>query len=87
MERELRCAGNKLYGIVVDEATTGTLEVRCTSRFCGKQEGVVVLHRFDLSNGKYVTKRYKELTRGYVNGSIVVSTALRTPGRQGSSDR
>lgn len=58
---ELRCSGNKLHGIMVSEGS-GELEVRCDSKFCGKQPGVVILHRFDLGSGEFHTERYSEPT-------------------------
>jgi hypothetical protein len=58
-ERELRCKGNKLHGLVVTPAT-GVIEFRCSSRFCGKEPGVVVLHRFDLETGELETRRYSD---------------------------
>lgn len=85
-DRELRCSGNKLYGLVVDGEAKGTLEVRCTSRFCGKQDGVVVLHQFNLASGEYQTRRYKEPRKGRVNGTRVVCAAVRPEGRQGPPD-
>lgn len=59
-DRELRCNGNKLFGIIVDGKACGTLEVRCGSQFCGKKQGNVVLHQFDLDTGEYATRRYLE---------------------------
>lgn len=59
-DRELRCQGNKLFGMVVEGEATGILEVKCPSRFCGKTEDTVVLHRFNLGNGSYDTRRYRE---------------------------
>lgn len=60
--RELRCKGNKLHGLVVDEdgPVTGMVEFRCDSKFCGKAPGVVVLHRFNLGSGEYNTRQYRE---------------------------
>jgi hypothetical protein len=60
--KELRCAGNKLHGIIVDEdrPAAGTLEVRCGSQFCGAGSGHVVLHRFDLGTGEVTTREYLE---------------------------
>jgi hypothetical protein len=53
---ELRCP-NKLFGELVEEI----LEVKCHSRFCGHEAGVVVIHLFDLSSGKMIeTKRYRD---------------------------
>lgn len=60
--RELRCDGNKLHGLIVDEdgPAQGIVEFRCDSKFCGKAPGCVVLHRFDLRTGDCSTRRYKE---------------------------
>jgi hypothetical protein len=85
-DRELRCSGNKLYGLVVDGEATGILEVRCTSRFCGKQDGVVVLHQFNLGTGEYQTRKYKEPRKGGLNGTRPVRTAVRSSGCEGEAD-
>jgi hypothetical protein len=38
------------------------IEVKCRSKRCGAEPGVLVLHRFDSSTGQYLgTKRYREL--------------------------
>lgn len=58
--RELRC-GHKLHGVYYPE--THELEVRCQSRYCGYEKGVVVEHRIRLDTGDIVTKRYKEPPR------------------------
>lgn len=61
--RQLRCPGNKLHAIVVDDEDTkpsGIIEVRCDSRFCGKQAGVIILHKFNLSTGEIQTQKYSE---------------------------
>lgn len=61
---QLRCEGNILHGIVVEEPgepkPQGIVEFRCKSKFCGKKNGVVILHRFDLATGEYHTRRYKD---------------------------
>jgi len=36
------------------------LEVKCSSRFCGAGNGVVVLHVFDLATGEMETKRFND---------------------------
>ena len=59
-ERELRCKGNILHGLVVSQYADGVIEFRCRSRFCGKAPGVVVLHRFDLNTGDVETRRYSD---------------------------
>lgn len=63
---ELRCEGNKLHGLVVQEDEVkpqGTVEFRCDSRWCGASSGTVVLHRFDLDTGECHTRKYKEPPR------------------------
>lgn len=74
---ELRC-GNKLHGIIGDD---GVLEVRCTSRFCGAGNGVVVVHRFDLHSNDMTTLRFKSghPEKGEANGSGRAPAAVRTP--------
>ena len=59
-ERELRCKGNKLHGLIVTPTATGIIEFRCNSRFCGKGPGVIVLHRFNLDTGDFETRRYSD---------------------------
>jgi len=52
----LRCP-NSLHGIVTDE---GLIEIACKSRWCGKEPGIVVLHRFDAKTGELVeTLKFK----------------------------
>lgn len=63
---ELKCPGNKLHGLVIEEDDVkpqGTIEFRCSSRWCGAQTGTVVLHRFNLSTGEVHTRRYREPPR------------------------
>jgi hypothetical protein len=59
---QLRCPGNKLHGLVVDDDVKpqGTIEFRCDSRWCGASSSVVVLHRFNLGTGEVHTRQYKE---------------------------
>lgn len=53
---ELRCP-NVLHGIITEQ---GLLEVDCRSRWCGKEPGNVVLHRFNLETGELVeTLKFK----------------------------
>lgn len=57
MTYELRCE-SKLHGIVVED---GIVEIKCQSKFCGAGKGVVVLHRFRVSDGSIVsTLRLRE---------------------------
>lgn len=54
---DLHC-GNKLHGRILDN---GLIEVACQSRMCGKEAGVVVLHRFDpLTRELIETLRFKQ---------------------------
>jgi hypothetical protein len=40
----------------------GIIEVKCRSKFCGAEPGVVVLHRFDAKTGEVLgTSRYRTL--------------------------
>jgi hypothetical protein len=55
---ELRCA-NRLHGVATH--ASGNLEVVCRSALCGKRQGVVVVHYFDLATGSCTTKQYREL--------------------------
>lgn len=60
MDHELRCP-YKLHGITVG---AGVLEVQCDSRFCGAGNGAVVLHRFDVKDGRLIdTRKYKRPNR------------------------
>lgn len=54
---EMRC-DHKLHGILISD---GVLEVMCSSALCGKRPGVVVLHQFDVHDGRLIgTKKYKD---------------------------
>lgn len=57
--QELRCDNQILFGTL-----HGTvLEVRCRSNRCGKEPGVVIIHRFSLQTGDLVeTLKYKDPT-------------------------
>jgi hypothetical protein len=64
---ELRCQGNVLFG-VVSEGSSGTIEVACKGRWCGKVAGNVVLHTFDLSSGKVLnTKKFRAAEAAFNN--------------------
>lgn len=53
---EIRCP-SRIVGKVHD----GLLEVKCSSRHCGVGNGVVVMHYFDLLNGKLIkTRKFRE---------------------------
>lgn len=53
---ELRCRAKK-HGEAVDDHT---VEVKCSSVFCGAGPGKVVIHRFDLRSGEVSTNVYRE---------------------------
>lgn len=57
---ELRC-DNKLFGVFLPEENA--VEFKCNAGHCGKEAGVVVMHRFDLDTGKFTTRRYREPPR------------------------
>jgi len=64
--QELRCGSHILHGILEDDL----LEVVCKSRWCGKRDGVVVLHYFNKYTGDLVeTKKYSEPKEGARDGS------------------
>jgi hypothetical protein len=56
---DLRCP-NKKHG----EVTDSSIEIKCSSRFCGAERGVVVIHRFNAQTGELVeTLRFKDPIR------------------------
>lgn len=58
---DLRCSGNKLHGVLDEDV----IEFKCSSRFCGAQKGVTVLHRFNKQTGSLVeTRKYKDPRKG-----------------------
>lgn len=56
MATPLRCSSKKHAEVINDH----TIEVKCSSRFCGAGRGVVVLHRFDLISGKSTTRTFRD---------------------------
>lgn len=67
MSRELRCDQGKLFGILMSDV----LEVRCQSRFCGHEPGLVVIHRFSLTTGEMLdTRRYRNPPQDEQKGPI-----------------
>jgi hypothetical protein len=55
--QELRCE-YKLHGILMSD---GFVEFKCSSALCGKEPGVVVIHRFSIETGELVsTRRFKD---------------------------
>lgn len=73
---ELRCP-HKLHGVIVKP---GLIEVKCDSKFCGHEPGVVVLHRFDVETGDLVeTRTFKNPTlEGSENADCDQRTSLRS---------
>lgn len=64
MDGELRCE-YKLHGVVV-EPSSGVLEVKCGSSYCGAGNGVVVMHYFDLNTCTLIeTKRFQDPNRHF----------------------
>lgn len=47
---ELRCANGTLLGEIFPDE--GVFEVACRNRRCGKEAGVLVLHRFRIATGE-----------------------------------
>lgn len=63
---ELRCDSGILHAVLTDE---GYLEVKCRSNRCGKERGVVVIHRFNAQTGNLIeTRRFQE-PKGEHNGT------------------
>jgi hypothetical protein len=63
MTMDLRCP-HKLHAVVLVPAPA-VVEIACGSRWCGKSEGVVVLHRFNAQTGALIeTKKYRQPERG-----------------------
>lgn len=57
---QIKCP-NKLFGAMEDDV----LEVKCRSRFCGAEPGVVVLHRFKMPAGDLIeTVRFRDPGKG-----------------------
>lgn len=76
MPKELRCRST-MHGILDDEHSH--LEVKCQRRACGHRSGVVVLHTFDLRDGSFTTKLYRNPTREDVTDGIAsTDTAVRS---------
>jgi len=80
MRVELRCA-HKLHGILYSEQIlSGSFEVRCRSRFCGYQLGVVVIHTIDLADRSVITRKFKDPSTGRnKNGASIQRSPLRAP--------
>lgn len=53
---DLRCEN----GIKFGEVTRGFFEVKCRSKRCGAEPGVVVLHRFSHEGGLQQTLKFRD---------------------------
>lgn len=73
---DLRCPAKK-HGVVVRPEV---VEIKCDSRFCGAEQGVTILHRFDITTGDLVeTVQFKDPARkGKVNGTHHNPAAVRS---------
>ena len=57
----LRCPHRKHGRLTVPSVNEGRVEFACPSRWCGKREGVVVLHTFSTRTGQLVsTNLYRQ---------------------------
>lgn len=74
---ELRCRA-KLHGIIVQPGVGGVVEFKCSSRFCGAGQGLVVLHRFKIDTGRYTTTHFKSPEREESNGTNHNPAAVRS---------
>ena len=54
---DLRCPYRKHGVMVKTTRDDGLVEIACPSRWCGKREGVTVLHVFSTRTGELVTTR------------------------------
>jgi hypothetical protein len=58
---DLRCPHRKHAALLKPSADEGLVEFSCSSRWCGKREGVVVRHVFSTKTGQLVsTKHYRQ---------------------------
>lgn len=78
---EARCDYGLLFFRAVEVEGETLIEVKCRSSYCGKEPGVVVLHRFTVNGVLHSTQRFKD--PGYRkevnnNGDHSRSAALRS---------
>ncbi len=58
---DLRCPSRKHAVVITPSANDAVVEVACPSRWCGKTEGVVVLHQFNIKTGALVgTSKFRQ---------------------------
>jgi hypothetical protein len=65
---ELRCQWRK--HAEVEAGATGVIRIHCRDCSRKRDDGVVVIHHFDLATGDYINKRYRDPS-GYVDNSAV----------------
>lgn len=69
---DLRCPSKK-HGELVEPSI---VEIKCNSRFCGAQDGAVVLHRFDAGTGDLIdTRIFKEPRKESPHGHSIAVRA------------
>lgn len=57
LRTDVRCPGKRQAVLI----RPGVLEIKCDSRVCGAERGVVVLHRWDTNTGELMeTQRYRD---------------------------
>jgi hypothetical protein len=61
---DLRCPHRKFGEVIVAASNEAVVEVACPSRWCGKREGVMVLHRFSARTGELLTTRQFRTPKG-----------------------
>ena len=73
---EIRCPSKK-HGELV---APSVIEVKCNSRFCGAEDGAVVLHQFDAITGELIkTSIFKDPQKGTNDASHHHRAAVRAP--------
>jgi len=71
---DLRCKAKKHA-----ELDEGYVEIKCSSRFCGAEPGVVVIHRFDATTGELQeTLRFKDPARKGKSNASAHRSAVRS---------
>ena len=61
---DLRCPHRKFGVLILPSVTEGQIEIMCPSRWCGRSEGVAVLHTFSTRTGELVgTRRFRQPNR------------------------
>jgi hypothetical protein len=63
---DVRCPHRKFGELVPGSADEGRLEIYCPSRWCGKADGVTVLHVFSTRTGELLTTRQFRTPKGRI---------------------